>query len=438
MRTHTNQTQAHQAKHKMRQTVWICVLTLFLCVVYADDDDDRSYAVSCGALLPSVAAHCSQPDYTSPSACCAALRAWNSEQCWCDPVALEALRRVSSNVYAYSGRYNACNITSMYIPQMPPPSRSGTAPPVSCVELPTTASLETKCKSPSDLALQRLRTLQSLDSLMLSNGTQAARELFRVEMEELFDDDATFSIAGMLSLFNRSSISDFFIANQRAFNSSSPLPNATRVTEPRWRGARQASYFTEIAVAKDAHPHAIPPTRLVFASFGECESRLSALVYVDVSYLSAQYAQYFWADTAPRSLKPFAPGSDGTICKQIGAACKGKLYPYETEDDCVAHLSALRKSRRLTCNRFKQAFVPQLALHGDSVACRATFAEVAQVAPRAYCGWLGAVGKGACHMDACPLHLYEDMFSTEMPRYMGASGGFTNCSETRMCEEIWP
>lgn len=375
-------------------------------VVTAGDATDAN----CGTLLPVVAAHCGYPDIPSKAECCEALRDWHRSNCWCDRAAFESLRRISRNMYAFAGRSKACGLSTPKLPAMPPIMRE--APSIASTCPPTFLSMPKYCPT-------RMVTLNTLTT---------TRKNFRFIWNQLFVEHMLFINVGQTNFIGRQLTIDYLLTRQKWLGAISGLSLANFDGTYQWRSPYQVSYITDKA-----------SIFITFSRESECSPKIATLVVAEKDYLDAEYSQFFYASTRGTDVISQFKYAAGSLCDKIGAACPGKHYPFVDVESCRRKVASLKQNGRIMCNRFSQKYVPQVAVHGDSVACRATFVVVAKVRPQLYCPWFGTVGKGVCHNDACPFTLYDNIFAKEgEPRVSGAAGGFSCNVKRGTCDEQWP
>ena len=390
---------------------------------------------SCGALLPAVAAHCGYPDKPSRHACCDALRSWHRAECWCDVAAFAALRRIATNNYAFSGRADACGLKAPKLPPIPPAARGIPPPPATCAAIVTKPPLERDCEHPTKLANLRLDALNKLDALMLKRNSKQEIAEFRTKLANLLAPLVVFSNLGQISIIGARGVSDYLLARQRALGARANFAHASKRDQVQWRSARQASNTVYVNNTAD-EPGALT-ARMEFVTFAKCSARIAALTFAEAPYLSAQYSQYYYVRDGRGVVDQF-DGCEKRLCASIRTACRGKLFPYASMRECDRFARKLKRERRVMCNRFEQKYVPQVALHGDTLACRSTYAIVARIDPEKYCAWLGEEGVGACRNSACPNQLYSDIFAKQgVPRVSGAWGTFSCSRKTGICTEQW-
>ncbi len=408
----------------------LLVSTVFVSLALSSSTD-----VSCGALLPAVAAHCGYPDKPARASCCEALRSWHRADCWCDVAAFAALRRIATNAYAFSGRAKACGLDSPKLPPIPPVTRGVPPPPATCPKVVTKPPLEGYCENPTELKNKRLDTINKLDALSLTSDSKEDIKEFRVTVGKLLSPMVVFSNVGQVSIIGARAVGDYLLSRQRALGARADFPSATKRDVVQWRSPRQAS--NTVYVRTTDEPGALT-ARMEFITFEKCSYRISSLIFAEAPYLSAQYAQYFYVRDGHGVMDQF-DGCEKRLCELIHKSCPGKLFPYKSMRECNKVAKELKTGGKVMCNRFEQRYVPQVGLHGNSLACRSTYATIARIDPEKYCPWLGEEGKGACQNSACPYGLYSDIFAQQgEPRISGEGGTFSCSRKTGICYEQWP
>lgn len=392
--------------------------------------------IACSGLLPAVFAHCVQPVAGEKEPCCRALKAWNDAGCWCEPAAYSAIDAAPMNGYGFNGRVGACEITPVLRPQQP--IRDGGAKPSTCpadfVSVgPGVAGesdeLSKACADPAGLRAKREGVIERLNTITLKSSSAADVEAFKGELSALLWENMSFMDIGRLSLFGIEDVTDYFMSRQSALGSQVPWANEKVVMEdPFWREPSIVNYALQLESSEGRLS-----TRYMFLGFAPCSEKVRSLYPVEAGYINELNAQFYYS-RGPADILSQYEISPSDLCKRIQKNC-GSSSPYESLGACEKFMTSLKKDKKVLCNKYKQSYVPQLALHGNSIGCRVTYSHVAAIDPEKYCPLLGENSTGRCAEGQCPGGLYADMF-TEPAGPRSITGGFA-CGDGE-CIEDWP
>lgn len=256
---------------------------------------------------------------------------------------------------------------------------------------------------------------------------------FKAVIPRLFSEEATLSSVGLWSNSHLINITDFLLSRQAALGS--PLPwvpgNVCVELRDRFWGIATVSYALDFA-----HPDGFLATRFVFASFQNCSELLLDLYLLEPGVVDAMSAQYYYTAEPKDAVSMYNVSAD-EICQRIDDAC-GELSPYQSLEDCVNFMKALKLERKVMCNRFDQEKTPTQALFGNTTACRYNYALIAKADPERYCPLIGKEPSGICSASLCNDDQFDDIFGEDInPRY--DQGTAISCDAvTGECFELWP
>lgn len=275
------------------------------------------------------------------------------------------------------------------------------------------------------LRVQRVASLEALRTDAVSSSSDLGAWFLR--LDALFTEDATYENVGIFLGRGRFEVKQYLMTRQAAYGFLSSTSDFT--SGHFWRSPSMVSYSAGVT-SEDA----VYNTR-EFVTFEACGARIAAVQSLDDNY-QARYRQ-FWDARDSRLLARYER-SAAQWCDEVAARCTGASYPFADAGECEEMHARLTAEGRVTCNRFEQAYVPQYAAHGDTLACRSFYLDLAVVDAGGACSAVGeSVNQGRCGETQCPGGSFIDPFSRDplQAQYEG-DNGFT-CSATS-CRENWP
>ncbi|KAI0563899.1 hypothetical protein FGB62_32g021 [Gracilaria domingensis] len=397
------------------------LLALFAVTVHAQIPAERQE--NCGSIISSVISVCSHPTLSRPDWCCNELIKWNNARCWCEPSAFDALDAVASSGNAYSFRDGFCP-EAFYRPAR------GTIRPeyATCPvfdSVPETDASEGCTIAPAELRTQRLAALESLRTDSVQNVADLGPWFLR--LDALFTEEAQFEMVGLFLAHGRFEVKQYFMTRQGVYNF---LPMTSVETANQfWRNPSTVSYSATSTVPEGTF------LQQHFVSFETCSARIDKFYIVDDQY-QQRYGQ-FWDPTASPLVARYAQTS-AQWCRLVRERCIGENYPFSSNADCRKFYNELKDNGQVTCNKFSQAYVPQYAVHGNILACRSFYLDLAVVEAAGACPAVGRMSSqtrcaesqcaGAAFIDPA-VHNAGDPQFEEVPAL--------TCSATE-CTENWP
>lgn len=280
--------------------------------------------------------------------------------------------------------------------------------------------------TPIELRTQRMAALDILQDDMVSDAGDLGGWFLR--MDELFTEDATYENVGIFLGRGRFEVKQYLMTRQETYGF---VPTTADFIGDQffWRSPNMVSYSGGTTTSAGSF------NKREFVTFEMCTARIAAVYSLEDNY-QRRYGQ-FWDARSTRLMGRY-DRSASSWCAEVSSRCGGAAYPFTDSGACEAFYTGLESEGRITCNKFEQAYVPQYALHGDTIACRSFYLDLAVVDATGACASVGETpNQKRCGETQCPGASYIDPFERDatVAQYDG-SAGFT-CGETS-CRENWP
>ncbi|PXF45721.1 hypothetical protein BWQ96_04489 [Gracilariopsis chorda] len=378
---------------------------------------------SCGAIISSVISVCSHPTLSRPDWCCNELIKWNDARCWCEPSAFDALDTIAQTGNAFSFRDGFCPGTFFR------PAWGSIRPEfANCPAFVSTPDTDTSEQCSIDSAQLRIQRMASLDALS-TDSVQNLADLgpWFLRMDALFTEEAELEMVGLFLGRGRFEVKQYLLTRQQLY-SFLPIV-ATETSKHFWRNPRMVSYRSlHTTSARDF-------TQQFFVTFERCSPRVERVNIVDNHY-QRRYGQ-FW-DPSSSQLMARYQQSSYEWCTTVRERCAGDSYPFADDADCQAFYNDMKGKGQVTCNKFSQPYIPQYAMHGDVLACRNFYLDLAIVDAAGACPAVGKTpNQFRCDESQCAGASYVDPFSHDSATPQFSENPSLTCTATS-CVENWP
>lgn len=279
--------------------------------------------------------------------------------------------------------------------------------------------------TPAELRTQRFVSLDALRDDKVADATDLAAWFSR--MDVLFSEDATYEEVGIFLGRGRFEVKQYLMTRQEAYGF---MPATADFTGDHfWRSPNMVSYTRGATTARGYF------NKREFVKFEACSARIAAVYSLEDNY-QTRYGQ-FWDAASTRLMSRYDRTAE-SWCAEVSSRCTGSAYPFGDEAGCQTFYTTLANEGRITCNKFEQEYVPQYAAHGDTIACRSFYLDLAVVDAGGACSSVGEIPNQArCGTTQCPGDSYMDPFARDagVPQFETAAS-FT-CGATS-CRENWP
>lgn len=354
---------------------------------------------------------------------CSSLSFLPLARCWCEPSAFDALDAVAQTGNAYSFRDGFCPGTFLR------PAWGSIRPEfANCPAFESTPDTDTSEQCTTDPAQLRAQRVASLDDIN-TDEVQNLADLgpWFLRMDASFTEDAEIEMVGLFLGRGRFEVKQYFMTRQKLYNF---LPIVAKETDKYfWRNNRMVSYRSVYTTPAGDF------TQQYFVTFEHCSPRVERLHIVDNNY-QQRYAQ-FW-DPASSQLIQRYQQSSYEWCTRVRERCAGEVYPFADDADCQAFYNDMKSKGQVTCNRFSQPYIPQFAMHGDVLACRNFYLDLAVVDPSGACPAVGKTpNQFRCDETQCAGASYVDPFSHDSATPQFSENPSLTCTATS-CVENWP
>lgn len=246
-------------------------------------------------------------------------------------------------------------------------------------------------------------------------------------MDALFTEDAEVDIVGIFLGHGRFEVKQYLMTRQSSYGY---LPITLDFTgEHFWRSPNMVSY---IGGSTEGGVYYVTRD---FVTFESCSARIDKWYVVDENYMQ-RYHQT-WDAGESRLMRRYMHTA-ASWCAQVETRCTGDTYPFASSMDCQEYFESLQSVGRVTCNRFEQDYVPQYAIHGDTIACRSFYADLAIVDPKGACPAVGRnPNQARCGAEECPGNSWIDPFARDAALLQFSQAPSVECAGTT-CVENWP
>lgn len=218
----------------------------------------------------------------------------------------------------------------------------------------------------------------------------------------------------------------YLVTRQQAFNM---IPWNFPTKEHFWRSPRDVSYAGSVTTFTGDY------TKREFVTFEDCTARIKS-VTTSEDNMQQRYQQ-FWDPRETRLIMPYSLNAN-TWCGVVQERCKDDTFPFADMEDCETVYNKLKDAGAVTCQKFSQPYVPSFAMHGNTIACRSFYLDLALADPAGACPAVGETStQPRCGDSQCPASSFIDPFARDAstPQYE-ESTSFT-CDDTT-CQENWP
>lgn len=383
---------------------------------------------SCGSLLVALTSQCASVRHSKPYLCCAAIKAWNSGFCWCQKNAFNSAANIAMDYFAFQFRTRRCNITSFNHPEITLPVAAKAKLKSTCPELSSKADTDVsegcgpKARA-STLRQQRLKTLRRLSAANVYEKREV-REWSK-EMDSILAPGVSMFSIGMSFLYPRVNVKRYLLS-RTTLAQGALWEKMIEKDTLFWLTPGQVSYSS----AHNLGPFSF--RKIEFVTFERCSPRIQH-VFTQEEEAVRVFKQFIYFEPATKSFWQ-AWKTPRDLCSDVQQVCPDELFPFKHRKECIEVYKEFYNSGRVTCARDLPNF-PLIAFHGDTLACRGMYLNLARVDNQRYCRFLGFKGIGLCRESGCPAAAYNNMFAEENPRF-DSPGGYI-CS-TDGCNESWP
>lgn len=280
---------------------------------------------------------------------------------------------------------------------------------------------------PADLRAQRSASLDALRDDRVQSDEDLSPWFPR--MDALFTDDAIMEVQGIFLARGRFEVKQYMMTRQPNYDFM-PM-NVDYTTNHFWRNPRMVSYFGATTSTEGKGDF----SKREFVTFERCGARIEAVYTLEDNYQS-RYGQ-FWVPSETNLMSRYSQTSE-EWCADVEERCIDGTYPFNDTEDCIDFHRSYTLDGRVTCNRFEQPYVPQYSIHGDTIACRSFYLDLAVVEPLGACP---AVGRNSpqrrCGEAQCPGNAFINPFALDplVPQFDSTPTHI--CSDTE-CHEDWP
>lgn len=403
-------------------TVWISLLRDATCALFKGSD------ISCGVLLAQLTGACGSVRFSREKYCCSALRAWNDAGCWCERNAFNAASNVAMDYFAFQFRTSRCNLTSVFHEEIKLPNSAKTVLSSTCPKLDSTRrnrAVAEACgahRSNSELRRERLSALRRLQSIDIVDKADLTH--WSDDVDSLFSPQCWLASVGLSFSYPRTNVKKYLL--YRSSLLGGPLWKSGMYEDTvLWTGSNRVSYASALKVGDFSFG------RMEFVQFEGCSARISSVVVQEEEAVQ-HLKQYVYFEASERSLWKTMYTAP-LWCRKVMDVCKNESFPYNSYGDCVEFAQMLDRRRQVTCAHDGE-LRSVVALHGNTVACRDMYVELARV-DSTYCRLVGRKGIGRCRDSSCLHRRYNNIFNEKNPRFDSTSGYV--CRE-KACEERWP
>ncbi|CAN8066090.1 unnamed protein product [Agarophyton chilense] len=407
----------------MAGSMSIVIASLAVFLVSARGEIPAERQENCGSIISSVISVCSHPTLSRPDWCCNELIKWNNARCWCEPSAFDALDAVANSGNAYSFRDGFCPEAFFRPARGTIRPEFATCPPFDSV--PDADASEECGIAPADLRVQRLASLESLRGDAVQNLADLGPWLGR--LDALLADETVFEMVGLFRGHGRFEVKQYFMTRQGLYNF---LPMTSVETANQfWRNPYTVSYSATSTVPEGTF------LQQHFVSFERCSARIEKFYIVDEQY-QQRYNQ-FWDPSSSPLMSRYIKSS-AEWCTTVSERCTGETYPFVDDADCQAFYNEMKGNGQITCNKFSQAYVPQYAIHGNLIACRSFYLDLAIVEAAGACPAVGRTpSQTRCDETQCAGAAFVDPAAHSPGEAQFDEALALTCSETE-CTESWP
>lgn len=402
--------------------VWLSLLQDATCV------RSKGGETSCGVLLAQLTSACGSVRYSRERYCCPTLRAWNDAGCWCERNAFNAASNVAMDYFAFQFRTKRCNVTSVFREAIKLPNSAKTVLGSTCAKLASAQRSRTvseECgahKSISELRSERLVALRRLQSIDIVDRGDLGE--WSDDVESLLSPECWIASVGLSFSYPRTNVKKYLLYRSSLLGGPlwrSEMNEDTVV----WSGSNGVSYASALSVGDFSFG------RTEFVQFERCSARIASVTVQEEEGVR-HLRQYVYLEASERTLWK-AKYTPPLWCRKVMDVCKNESFPYSSFTDCVEFAQMLESRGQVTCARDHEVR-SVVALHGNTVACRDMYIELARV-DRSYCRLVGRKGMGRCRDSSCAQGMYNNIFTEKNPRFDSLNGYV--CSE-KACEEQWP